>query len=122
MTDGKGGAGEGTEMSVSNQLASATTDGDLNAEGTYEGIVMEAGNTGANTSALSWTGYQFPGETEAPAPATATLSGDIASDMTLDANTEYTLEGAVVVKEGATLTIPAGLTIKAKKVLAITCW
>ena len=115
LNDGKGGAGEGTEMSVTNQLESATTDGDLNAEGTYEGVVIEAGNTGANTSALAWTGYQFPGETEAPEPAKATLSGDIASDMTLDANTEYTLEGAVVVKEGATLTIPAGLTIKAKE-------
>ena len=115
LNDGKGGAGEGTEMSVSNQLASATTDGDLNAEGTYAGVVIETGNTGANTSALSWTGYQFPGETEAPEPVKETLSGDIAADRTLDANTEYTLEGAVVVKDGATLTIPAGLTIKVKE-------
>ena len=115
LNDGKGGAGEATEISVSNQLANATTDGDLNAEGTYEGVVIEAGNTGANTSALAWTGYDFPGETEAPEPEKTELSGDIASDMTLDANTEYTISGAVVVKDGATLTIPAGMTIKAKE-------
>lgn len=115
LNDGKGGAGEATEISVSNQLANATTDGELNAEGTYEGVVIGAGNTGANTSALAWTGYDFPGETEAPEPEKAELSGDIASDMTLDANTEYTISGAVVVKDGATLTIPAGMTIKAKE-------
>ena len=107
LNDGKGGAGEATEISVSNQLANATTDGELNAEGTYEGVVIEAGNTGANTSALAWTGYDFPGETEAPEPEKAELSGDIASDMTLDANTEYTISGAVVVKDGATLSLPA---------------
>ena len=41
------------------------------------------------------------------------LSGNITENMTLDANIEYTLTGALFVKEGATLNIPAGTTIKA---------
>ena len=43
------------------------------------------------------------------------LEGDITTNMTLDASIEYSLEGSVNVKEGATLTIPAGTVIKAKK-------
>ncbi|MEX0274983.1 MAG: hypothetical protein AB3N16_11455 [Flavobacteriaceae bacterium] len=41
------------------------------------------------------------------------LTGDVTSDTTLDASLEYNLTGAYVVKAGATLTIPAGTTIKA---------
>lgn len=41
------------------------------------------------------------------------LSGNISSDVTLDASIEYVLNGALFVKDGATLTIPAGTTIKA---------
>ena len=41
------------------------------------------------------------------------LKGDITKDMTLDASKVYSLVGAVHVKEGATLTIPAGTMIKA---------
>ena len=41
-----------------------------------------------------------------------TLSGDISSDLTLDASLEYTLAGGVHVLGGATLTIPAGTVIK----------
>ena len=43
------------------------------------------------------------------------LSGDITSDATLDAAVTYSLTGTLSVKNGATLTIPAGTTIKAKK-------
>ena len=43
------------------------------------------------------------------------LKGDITADKTLDASVEYSLEGSVHVKQGATLTIPAGTVIKAKK-------
>ena len=39
--------------------------------------------------------------------------GDITSDMTFDANTKYLLSGGVFVKDGATLTIPAGMTVYA---------
>jgi trimeric autotransporter adhesin len=44
--------------------------------------------------------------------ASTTLSGDISSDLTLDASLEYTLAGGVHVLDGATLTIPAGTVIK----------
>ncbi len=43
----------------------------------------------------------------------AKLIGNITKDMVLDANTEYTMTGAVYVKDGVTLTIPAGTVIKA---------
>ncbi|RZT92431.1 hypothetical protein EV201_2907 [Ancylomarina subtilis] len=50
--------------------------------------------------------------------ARVAFKGDITSDMTLDANTIYMLNGAVVVKEGASLTIPAGTVIIASEVSA----
>lgn len=42
------------------------------------------------------------------------LKGEITSDRTLDASVEYSLEGSLIVKNGATLTIPAGTVIKAQ--------
>lgn len=41
------------------------------------------------------------------------LSGNITSDKTLDASVDYKLTGALFVKNGATLSIPAGTTINA---------
>jgi hypothetical protein len=41
------------------------------------------------------------------------LKGDITGDVTLDADEDWTLTGALVVKEGNSLTIEAGTTIKA---------
>ncbi len=46
-------------------------------------------------------------------PTTGVLEGNIIADMTLNAETVYTLRGAVYVKSGVTLTIPAGTLIKA---------
>jgi hypothetical protein len=43
------------------------------------------------------------------------LSGDITSNMTLSADKKYLLQGFVYVKNGATLTIPAGTIIKGDK-------
>jgi hypothetical protein len=43
------------------------------------------------------------------------LAGTISSDSTLDATIEYLLTGQLLVADGATLTIPAGTVIKAKK-------
>jgi len=42
----------------------------------------------------------------------ATLAGNINADMTLDANTIYTINGPVYVGDGATLTIPAGTRLE----------
>lgn len=42
-----------------------------------------------------------------------TISGTYTSDLTLEAGTEYTLNGSLIMATGTTLTIPAGTTIKA---------
>jgi hypothetical protein len=52
-------------------------------------------------------------ETAPVIPATGELSGNITTDLTLNAETVYTLKGATYVKSGATLTIPAGTIIEA---------
>lgn len=44
------------------------------------------------------------------------LSGDISSDMKLDASKKYLLEGFVFVTKGATLTIPAGTVVMGDRV------
>ena len=44
------------------------------------------------------------------------LVGEITSDLTLDADTKYLLSGGVFVKDGATLTVPAGMTVYADNV------
>lgn len=44
-----------------------------------------------------------------------TLKGAVTQSRTLDASKAYILDGALVVKDGATLTIPAGTIIKANK-------
>ena len=49
---------------------------------------------------------------EAP---TYVLDADITEDTTLDASVIWTLDGRVFVKNGATLTIPAGTIIKAAR-------
>ena len=73
----------------------------------------------SGTSATCTDGIQNGNETGVDCggsctPCTdATLSGDVTEDTTLDASLEYQLTGAYVVKSGASLTIPAGTTIKA---------
>lgn len=42
-----------------------------------------------------------------------TISGNITSDLRLTAGTDYVLNGALFVKSGATLTIDAGVTVRA---------
>ncbi|MEP7141537.1 MAG: hypothetical protein ABI707_01645 [Ferruginibacter sp.] len=44
-----------------------------------------------------------------------TLAREITADLTLDVNTNYILDGQVYVKNNATLTIPAGITISVLK-------
>lgn len=53
-----------------------------------------------------------------PVVAEVAFEGDITTDITLDANNKYKLTGAVVVKDGASLTIPAGTVIIATDVTA----
>jgi len=51
--------------------------------------------------------------TTPPASNDLNLAGNLVSDLTLDATKNYTLTGALIVKSGVTLRIPAGTTIKA---------
>ncbi|MBK7350901.1 MAG: hypothetical protein IPI92_13695 [Gemmatimonadetes bacterium] len=46
-----------------------------------------------------------------PTPGEATLTGNIAADRSLSADTTYTISGYVKVQAGATLTIPAGTVL-----------
>ncbi|NEU08235.1 hypothetical protein GZH53_07920 [Flavihumibacter sp. R14] len=55
-------------------------------------------------------------DNEPQTPVTQTLSGSISENMTLKADVRYLLKGQVYVKNNATLTIPAGVTIEAEKI------
>ncbi len=46
-------------------------------------------------------------------PTNENLAGNITENLTLDASVTYKMTGAVIVKNGVTLTIPAGTTIEA---------
>ncbi|MDY8134970.1 hypothetical protein [Aquimarina sp. 2201CG5-10] len=74
-----------------------------------EGVATGAGNGAASpTWAAGWTiGLSNSGAT------TENLAGEVTTDVTLNATTEYILTNAFVVKSGASLTIPAGTVIKA---------
>lgn len=48
-------------------------------------------------------------------PKVETLPASITADVTLDANTSYLIDGKVFVKNNATLTIPAGVTVSVVK-------
>jgi len=59
------------------------------------------------------TGVDCGGSCEPCADAVVELAGEVTEDTTLDASKEYKLTESYIVKEGASLTIPAGTTIKA---------
>ncbi|MGQ8337749.1 hypothetical protein ACUNWD_14465 [Sunxiuqinia sp. A32] len=108
VTDSKGDATTSTSISLTIEKA-ASTSHDIHANETYNNVAFASGNTGANTSAFSWTGYDFSSD------ETEEISGDVTEDMRLNALYTYTLNGTLSVKDGATLSIPAGTMIKATK-------
>ncbi|MGB4654643.1 MAG: hypothetical protein WBH98_04335 [Bacteroidales bacterium] len=59
LKDRKGNAHEGTKINVTNSLENPLTGELINIEGENSNIIIEAGNTGANTSVFSWTGFRF---------------------------------------------------------------
>ncbi|MCH9740054.1 MAG: right-handed parallel beta-helix repeat-containing protein [Epsilonproteobacteria bacterium] len=73
---------------------------------------------GGGSDSSTPTATETPAATETPSnsttPAGDTLSGDITSDITLTADKTWIIDGLVVVKDGATLTIEAGTTIAGK--------
>lgn len=76
-----------------------------------ERLGVNADATGADESAFAFTTTSTTiGNTVLPTDftATQTLTGEITADLTLDANEVYEIVGAVFVRSGVTLTIPAG--------------
>ncbi len=53
---------------------------------------------------------------EEPGETTVNLSGVYTQDLTLDPEVEYIVTGPVLMADGTTMTIPAGMTIKAEPV------
>ncbi len=82
---------------------------DFFTEGAANGAANGAGN---GASAPDWAQGWSKG-LDNSAPTSQTLEGDITSSITLDSALEYQLTSALVVKDGGTLTIPAGTVIKA---------
>lgn len=115
VTDSKGAATTNTSMSVTNQVNTAFSGTIINNNGdvNYENIKVEAGNTGADQSLFTWTGYKFPSSDVVISEENLPTSID--TEVTLDASKLYIIEGAVIVKDGGVLNIPAGTTLKARK-------
>ena len=108
LTDGNGAGDEGSVINVTKNATNVGADtNDGNPAGAT--VNIEAGNTGADVTAFEWTGYQFAGA------ATADIPTEITTDLTLDASTQYYINGAVHVKEGGVLRIPAGMTVRARE-------
>lgn len=76
--------------------------------------VSYRGAFGTTDWTASWTNYTP--QTTVYGATTETLSGSITANTTLDASKVYLLSGFVYVKEGVTLTIPAGTVIRGDKV------
>jgi len=64
-------------------------------------------NTTNNTDGGGTDGGQNTGET-------TNLSGTYTTDLALDSANEYIIDGPMIMESGTTLTIPAGMTIKAE--------
>jgi len=67
-------------------------------------------NDNSTTNIINGGGGDNPGDT------VVSLSGVYTEDLTLDAETEYLVTGPVLMASGATLTIPAGKTIRVQPV------
>jgi hypothetical protein len=75
-----------------------------------EGIATGAGNGAA---APDWAAGWTVGLENSGPSSSENLAGEITGDVTLSATVEYILTSGLVVKDGGSLTIPAGTTIKA---------
>ena len=111
LGDGQGG-GDGQDGG-----SDPITEVQFNADGSWTGATLNAFSErlGSNNNATGADESEFAfttgiGNTVLPTTftATQTLEGDITGNITLDANEVYEIVGAVLVREGASLTIPAG--------------
>jgi len=108
---------ENGDLTITNiQFANAPTDlsatNYTGANQTFftEGIATGAGNGAASPS---WAAGWSVGLDNSGPSSSENLAGEVTTAVTLNADTEYNLTSAFVVKEGGSLTIPAGTTIKA---------
>lgn len=69
-----------------------------------------------DNSVVNNTTNNTTGGEETPTTTTANLSGVYTENITLDPTIDYIVTGPVLVASGATLTVPAGMTIKAQPV------
>lgn len=69
-----------------------------------------------NSVVNNTTNNNTDGGGEEPGTETVNLSGVYTENLVLDADTEYIITGPVLMASGTTLTIPAGMTIKAQPV------
>lgn len=69
-----------------------------------------------NSVTNNTTNNNTGGGGEEPGDQVVNLSGVYTQNLVLDADTEYVITGPVLMASGTTLTIPAGLTIKAQPV------
>lgn len=76
----------------------------------YQGAVPADNNWTAGWTLTNEEG----GDNKADQEAVETLTGSLSEDKTLEANKKYLLSGDYIVETGATLTIPAGVTIVAQ--------
>ena len=109
-TGGGGNNGGGTEVPTSPEFNNdgSWTDGTI---GVFEAALdIDATATGADESQFEFRTIASGGTTVLPTDFTATqmLTGVITTDVTLDANEIYEIVGAVFVRDGGSLTIPAG--------------
>ena len=69
-----------------------------------------------DNSVVNNTTNNTTGGEETPEETTINLSGVYTENITLDPTIEYIVTGPVLIANGATLTVPAGMTIKAQPV------
>src|SRR6056300_524461 len=83
--------------------------------GATQSFISEGITTGAGSGAAapSWTQGWTIGLDNTTAATTENIQGEITTDISLDASIEYYLSGSLVIKDGGSLTIPAGTIIKA---------
>lgn len=67
-----------------------------------------------NDNSVTTTNNNSGGET--PTETTVNLNGLYTTNLTLDSDVEYIITGPVLMANGTTLTIPAGMTIKAEPI------
>nr|WP_321450122.1 hypothetical protein [uncultured Carboxylicivirga sp.] len=112
LTDSKGNATDATSIDITFEVANISGDVSKPSDGSVAATInISNDNTGCDRSLFAWTGYSF----EDASVESTILTGDITSQVTLDASKTYNLNGTLSVKDGGELIIPAGTVIEAQE-------